>query len=158
MHFGAPALFSPLAQHHRYLSIDSTSSLRRHHHRASQHLDDTDDDTIAVCTLGALSADITDSSPYGDGSTLAESLNPPATASSHTRMRSRNNIATLSPPPLEFLRASQSPVMPYRLSTHVLTVDANVIHKVDTANPANLYSMWTGESPLSVPRHLAQQF
>lgn len=35
--------------------------------------------------------------------------------------------------------------MPYRLDTHVLTVDANVIHKVDTANPANLYSMWTGE-------------
>ncbi|KAJ4150194.1 hypothetical protein LMH87_010956 [Akanthomyces muscarius] len=33
--------------------------------------------------------------------------------------------------------------MPYRLDTHVLTVDANVIHKVDTANPANLYSMWT---------------
>ncbi|CAM1506371.1 Fc.00g060120.m01.CDS01 [Cosmosporella sp. VM-42] len=33
--------------------------------------------------------------------------------------------------------------MPYRLSTHVLTVDANVIHKVDTGNPANLYSMWT---------------
>lgn len=40
--------------------------------------------------------------------------------------------------------------MPYRLDTHVLTVDANVIHKVDTGNPANLYSMWTGkeESPL----------
>jgi hypothetical protein len=33
--------------------------------------------------------------------------------------------------------------MPYRLDTPVLTVDANVIHKVDTANPANLYSMWT---------------
>ncbi|CAH0052772.1 unnamed protein product [Clonostachys solani] len=32
--------------------------------------------------------------------------------------------------------------MPHRLDTHVLTVDANVIHKVDT-NPANLYSMWT---------------
>ncbi|PTB76733.1 DUF1752-domain-containing protein [Trichoderma longibrachiatum ATCC 18648] len=28
--------------------------------------------------------------------------------------------------------------MPYRLDTHVLTVDANVIHKVDTGNPANL--------------------
>ena len=36
-------------------------------------------------------------------------------------------------------------VMPNSLGTHVLTVDANVIHKVDTANPANLYSMWTGE-------------
>ncbi|PFH58721.1 hypothetical protein XA68_13303 [Ophiocordyceps unilateralis] len=33
--------------------------------------------------------------------------------------------------------------MPYRLDTHVLTVDAKVIHKVDTANPANLFSMWT---------------
>ncbi|CEJ91189.1 hypothetical protein VHEMI06919 [[Torrubiella] hemipterigena] len=33
--------------------------------------------------------------------------------------------------------------MPYRLDTHVLTVDTNIIHKVDTANPANLYSMWT---------------
>jgi hypothetical protein len=36
--------------------------------------------------------------------------------------------------------------MPYRLDTPVLTVDANVIHKVDTANPANLYSMWTGKA------------
>ncbi|TEA20286.1 Uncharacterized protein C8034_v000181 [Colletotrichum sidae] len=33
--------------------------------------------------------------------------------------------------------------MPYPLSTHVLTVDPNVIHKVDTSNPQNLYSMWT---------------
>ncbi|KAI5467786.1 hypothetical protein BGZ63DRAFT_346430 [Mariannaea sp. PMI_226] len=33
--------------------------------------------------------------------------------------------------------------MPCRLDTHVLTVDANVIHKVDTGNPANLHSMWT---------------
>ncbi len=40
--------------------------------------------------------------------------------------------------------------MPYRLDTHVLTVDANVIHKVDTANPANLYSMWTGTYPLGL--------
>ncbi|OAA65082.1 hypothetical protein LEL_10529 [Akanthomyces lecanii RCEF 1005] len=31
--------------------------------------------------------------------------------------------------------------MPYRSDTHVLTVDVNVIHKVDTANPANLYSI-----------------
>lgn len=38
-----------------------------------------------------------------------------------------------------------TPIMPYRLDTHVLTVDANVIHKVDTGNPANLYSMWTGK-------------
>jgi hypothetical protein len=27
----------------------------------------------------------------------------------------------------------------------VLQVDANVIHKVDTTNPENLFSMWTGE-------------
>ncbi|KAG4267442.1 hypothetical protein FPRO04_12880 [Fusarium proliferatum] len=33
--------------------------------------------------------------------------------------------------------------MPYRLDTHGLTVDANVIHKVDTGNSAILYSMWT---------------
>ncbi|EWZ78876.1 hypothetical protein FOWG_16937 [Fusarium oxysporum f. sp. lycopersici MN25] len=33
--------------------------------------------------------------------------------------------------------------MPYRLATHVLTVDANAIHKVDTGNPAHLHSMWT---------------
>ncbi|OAA70282.1 hypothetical protein ISF_02256 [Cordyceps fumosorosea ARSEF 2679] len=33
--------------------------------------------------------------------------------------------------------------MPHRLDAPVLTVDANVIHKVDTANPANLFGMWT---------------
>ncbi|TQN66870.1 hypothetical protein CSHISOI_08560, partial [Colletotrichum shisoi] len=33
--------------------------------------------------------------------------------------------------------------MPYPLATHVLTVDTNVINKVDTSNPQNLYSMWT---------------
>ncbi|KAH7461643.1 hypothetical protein FOMA001_g19053 [Fusarium oxysporum f. sp. matthiolae] len=32
--------------------------------------------------------------------------------------------------------------MPYRLDTHVLTVDVNAIHKVDIGNLANLYSMW----------------
>ncbi|KAG7404079.1 Uncharacterized protein Forpe1208_v015893 [Fusarium oxysporum f. sp. rapae] len=32
--------------------------------------------------------------------------------------------------------------MSYRLDTHVLTVDANAIHKVDIGNLANLYSMW----------------
>ncbi|KAM0362850.1 hypothetical protein ACHAO7_011078 [Fusarium culmorum] len=36
--------------------------------------------------------------------------------------------------------------MPYRLDTHVLTVDTSVIHKVDTGNPANLYNMWTAFS------------
>jgi len=33
--------------------------------------------------------------------------------------------------------------MPSSLETPVLTVDANVIHKIDTANPQNLFSMWT---------------
>ncbi|KAK1774456.1 hypothetical protein QBC45DRAFT_41078 [Copromyces sp. CBS 386.78] len=33
--------------------------------------------------------------------------------------------------------------MPLSLDTPVLQVDANVIHKVDTTNPANLFSMWT---------------
>ncbi|EGU85326.1 hypothetical protein FOXB_04159, partial [Fusarium oxysporum f. sp. conglutinans Fo5176] len=32
--------------------------------------------------------------------------------------------------------------MSYRLDTHVLTVDANAIHKVDIGNLANPYSMW----------------
>jgi hypothetical protein len=35
--------------------------------------------------------------------------------------------------------------MPYRLDTHVLTVDANVIHKVDTGSPTDRYRLWTGE-------------
>lgn len=38
-----------------------------------------------------------------------------------------------------------SVVMPSTLEAPVLQVDANVIHKVDTTNPANLFSMWTGE-------------
>ncbi|KAJ8063309.1 hypothetical protein OCU04_008539 [Sclerotinia nivalis] len=33
--------------------------------------------------------------------------------------------------------------MPSRLNAPVLTVDANLIHKVDTRNVENLYSMWT---------------
>lgn len=33
--------------------------------------------------------------------------------------------------------------MPLSLKTPVLQVDANVIHKVDTTNPENLFSMWT---------------
>ncbi|KAL2130128.1 hypothetical protein VTI74DRAFT_6850 [Chaetomium olivicolor] len=33
--------------------------------------------------------------------------------------------------------------MPMSLEAPVLQVDANVIHKVDTTNPANLFSMWT---------------
>ncbi|POR38482.1 Uncharacterized protein TPAR_01334 [Tolypocladium paradoxum] len=57
-----------------------------------------------------------------------------------------HDCTTLSqhdPTPARADRDSQPAAMPYRLDTHVLTVDANVIHKVDTANPANLYSMWT---------------
>ncbi|PNH57907.1 hypothetical protein VD0002_g9615 [Verticillium dahliae] len=33
--------------------------------------------------------------------------------------------------------------MPFPLDAHVLTVDTNLLHKVDTSNPQNLYSMWT---------------
>ncbi|KAK3381308.1 hypothetical protein B0H63DRAFT_450664 [Podospora didyma] len=33
--------------------------------------------------------------------------------------------------------------MPHSLQAPVLQVDANVIHKVDTSNPENLFSMWT---------------
>ncbi|KAL1840312.1 hypothetical protein VTJ49DRAFT_565 [Mycothermus thermophilus] len=33
--------------------------------------------------------------------------------------------------------------MPISLEAPVLQVDANVIHKVDTTNPSNLFSMWT---------------
>ncbi len=35
--------------------------------------------------------------------------------------------------------------MPSRLDAPVLTVDAGLIHKVDTRNVENLFSMWTGE-------------
>jgi hypothetical protein len=35
--------------------------------------------------------------------------------------------------------------MPATLDTPVLTVDVNRIHKVDTRNVENLFSMWTGE-------------
>ncbi|KAK1759512.1 hypothetical protein QBC47DRAFT_357367 [Echria macrotheca] len=36
-------------------------------------------------------------------------------------------------------------VMPCSLDAPVLQVDANVIHKVDTTNPENLFSMWTAQ-------------
>jgi len=36
--------------------------------------------------------------------------------------------------------------MPASLATPVLQVDTNVIHQVDTQNPDNLFSMWTGEA------------
>ena len=35
--------------------------------------------------------------------------------------------------------------MPSRLDAPVLTVDVGLIHKVDTRNVENLFSMWTGE-------------
>jgi hypothetical protein len=35
--------------------------------------------------------------------------------------------------------------MPSRLNAPVLTVDVGLIHKVDTRNVENLFSMWTGE-------------
>lgn len=35
--------------------------------------------------------------------------------------------------------------MPSSLATPVLQVDTNVIHQVDTQNPDNLFSMWTGK-------------
>jgi hypothetical protein len=35
--------------------------------------------------------------------------------------------------------------MPTRLATHVLTVDVEKIHRVDTRNVENLFGMWTGE-------------
>ena len=35
--------------------------------------------------------------------------------------------------------------MPATLDTPVLTVDVGLIHKVDTRNVENLFSMWTGE-------------
>jgi hypothetical protein len=38
--------------------------------------------------------------------------------------------------------------MPQTLATPVLQVDANVIHQVDTNNPDNLHSMWTGKLKL----------
>ena len=34
--------------------------------------------------------------------------------------------------------------MPSRLNTPVLTVDVGLIHKVDTRNVENLFSMWSG--------------
>lgn len=38
--------------------------------------------------------------------------------------------------------------MPFQLDTPVLTVDKEIIHKVDANNPQNLFSMWTGEYTL----------
>ena len=42
--------------------------------------------------------------------------------------------------------------MPSRLDAPVLTVDVGLIHKVDTRNVENLFSMWTGEFELPPPK------
>ncbi len=42
-------------------------------------------------------------------------------------------------------RAITPDIMPSRLDAPVLTVDVGLIHKVDTRNVENLFSMWTGE-------------
>lgn len=48
---------------------------------------------------------------------------------------------------------STTGAMPFQLDTPVLTVDKGIIHKVDTGNPQNLFSMWTGEyAPTSFGR------
>jgi hypothetical protein len=40
---------------------------------------------------------------------------------------------------------AKSAIMPARLSAPILTVDVGLIHKVDTRNVENLFSMWAGE-------------
>lgn len=59
------------------------------------------------------------------------------------KTRTRFTLAT----PLHLLEfsSSYSITMHSSLPAPVLQVDANVIHKVDTSNPENLFSMWTGE-------------
>ncbi|KAF9774938.1 hypothetical protein IL306_007008 [Fusarium sp. DS 682] len=47
--------------------------------------------------------------------------------------------------------------MPCRLDTRVLTVNANVIHKVDTGNPINLYSIWTAPTTQTLPRKIPSE-
>lgn len=58
-----------------------------------------------------------------------------------------NTIAISPDHSPEFARSFEHSTanMPMSLEAPVLQVDANVIHKVDTTNPANLFSMWTGE-------------
>lgn len=68
---------------------------------------------------------------------------PQPLRSSHNTTTNNPDLASIAHPPLDTFEQLSSVAMPYRLDTHVLTVDANVIHKVDTGNPANLYSMWT---------------
>jgi hypothetical protein len=52
-----------------------------------------------------------------------------------------------SPELLEQSSGEASSSMPATLDTPVLTVDVGLIHKVDTRNVENLFSMWTGELP-----------
>jgi hypothetical protein len=42
--------------------------------------------------------------------------------------------------------------MPSKLDAPVLTVDVGLIHKVDTRNVENLFSMWTGEPQITANR------
>jgi hypothetical protein len=44
--------------------------------------------------------------------------------------------------------SGEASIMPATLDTPVLTVDVGLIHKVDTRNVENLFSMWTGEIAL----------
>ncbi|KAH8887683.1 DUF1752-domain-containing protein [Thozetella sp. PMI_491] len=70
-------------------------------------------------------------------------------AQDRARVDFRDRLAN---PPTLYQLATISPLldpravittMPIRLQAPVLQVDANVIHKVDTSNPENLFSMWT---------------
>lgn len=42
-------------------------------------------------------------------------------------------------------------IMPSRMAAQVVTVDAAKMHKIDTRNVENLFSMWTGKTPLLTP-------
>ncbi|KAI0169018.1 DUF1752-domain-containing protein [Hypoxylon sp. FL1284] len=76
----------------------------------------------------------------------------PSTSCSIRPIRqSRSNIRETavhhtSSTPLTSALAAEQPLsngMPFKAEGLVLTVDPNVIHKVDTNNPQNLFSMWT---------------
>ena len=57
----------------------------------------------------------------------------------------RGRVANLSPRrPVPPLTTRTADAMPSTLETPVLQVDANMIRRVDTSNPENLFSMWTG--------------
>jgi hypothetical protein len=50
--------------------------------------------------------------------------------------------------------SGEASTMPATLDTPVLTVDVGLIHKVDTRNVENLFSMWTGELPRGAVKRL----